>query len=101
VTLTNAATARLDAWVDFNSNGVFDHPSEQIFNSLVIVAGVNPLTFGVPVTAVSVVTYARFRVSPNGGLTPRASAAPGKSRTTRSRSRKLSSSTTATRRSRT
>ena len=70
VTLTNAAAAQLDAWVDFNLNGVFDHPSEQIFDSVGIVAGPNPLTFSVPATAVPAVTYARFRVSVGGGLTP-------------------------------
>ena len=70
VTLSNAATAQLDAWVDFNSNGVFDHPSEQILASAGIVAGANTLTFSVPVTAVPAVTHARFRVSVGGGLTP-------------------------------
>lgn len=70
VTLSNAAAARLDAWVDFNLNGVFDHPSEQVFSSVPIVAGVNPLTFLVPTTAVPGGSYARFRVSPTGGLTP-------------------------------
>ncbi|MCA9215048.1 MAG: hypothetical protein KDB27_18390 [Planctomycetales bacterium] len=69
VTLSNAATARLDAWVDFNGNGVFDHPAEQIFNSTLLVSGANNLSFAVPLTTVFN-TFARFRVTPNGFASP-------------------------------
>jgi len=55
VTLSNAVTAKLDAWVDFNSNGVFDHPSEQIFSSAPLGTGANSLPFSVPLTAIRAV----------------------------------------------
>ena len=70
VVLSNASSARLDAWIDFNANGVFDHPTEQIFSSVALVSGTNSLTFPVPVTAIPGGSYARFRVSSSGGLTP-------------------------------
>ena len=60
--MATPASARLDAWIDFNINGVFD-PAEQIFSSATILAGTNTLTFAVPVTAVAGGSYARFRVS--------------------------------------
>ncbi|MBL7187982.1 MAG: tandem-95 repeat protein [Phycisphaerae bacterium] len=63
----------LDAWIDFNGNGVFDHPSEHLWGgtSQSLTAGANlPLTFMVPDEAVPGPTYARFRLSNEGGLTP-------------------------------
>ena len=66
VTLSNASSARLDAWVDFNLNGVFDHPAEQVFSSMPISLGVNPLTFPVPLAATAGVR------TPDSGLVPAA-----------------------------
>jgi hypothetical protein len=60
----------LDAWIDFDTNGVFDHPGEQIFVSVPLVPGPNPLSFPVPAGATPGLTYARFRLSINGGLPP-------------------------------
>jgi len=63
----------LDGWIDFNANGLFDHPAEHLFGgaSLVITPGPNPpIGFPVPATAVMGTTYARFRLSSTGGLTP-------------------------------
>ncbi|MCA9149840.1 MAG: hypothetical protein KDA92_11095, partial [Planctomycetales bacterium] len=77
VTLANAATGMLDAWVDFNGNGVFDHPAEQIFSSTPLTPGVNSLSFPVPISAVPGGTHARFRVSTTGGLTPVGYGGPG------------------------
>jgi len=64
----------LDAWIDFNDNKSFDHPGEHLFGgtSQALTPGINPpLSFTVPVTATTgITTYARFRLSINGGLTP-------------------------------
>ena len=68
---------RIDAWVDFNGDGVWDHPGEQIFSSHPVVAGVNSLSFLIPPTAAAGGTYARFRISSGGGLAPGGGASDG------------------------
>jgi hypothetical protein len=68
VTLTGQA-GKLDAWIDFNGNGKFD-AIEKIFNSQAIVNGANALTFSVPEGAKTGTTFARYRLSVEGGLTP-------------------------------
>ena len=63
----------LDVWFDFDANGVFDHPAEHLFGgtSLAIAPGPNPpVSFPVPSGAVMGPTFARFRLSINGGLLP-------------------------------
>ncbi|MBW2996190.1 hypothetical protein KY332_02700 [Candidatus Woesearchaeota archaeon] len=69
ITVTAPQGGLLDAWIDFNQNGVFDHPAEQIFASQPV-AGVINLSFMVPCDAELGPTYARFRISIEGGLTP-------------------------------
>ncbi|MCP4169412.1 MAG: hypothetical protein GY758_01420, partial [Fuerstiella sp.] len=73
VFLSNALSAYVDAWVDFNQDGVFDNSAgspEIIFSSQPILTGTNSLSFPVPSSALSGGTYARFRVSTTGGLAP-------------------------------
>lgn len=61
----------LDAWIDFDGNGVFDHPGEQIFPSVWLNPGAgNILAFVVPAGAQPGTTYARFRLSMAGSLGP-------------------------------
>ena len=67
----------LDAWVDFNQNGLLGDAGEQIFTSQPLVAGVNALNFAIPVTASAGNTYSRFRCSSAGGLAPTGVAADG------------------------
>ena len=50
----------LNAWIDFNRNGVFDS-GEKIFSDQSLKEGVHELTFTVPTTAVPGLSYARFR----------------------------------------
>ncbi len=69
--------AKLDGWVDFNGDGSFGGPGEQIFDSLDVIEGANPLSFVVPEGAIAGDTYARFRLSSAGGLAPIGSAADG------------------------
>ncbi len=60
---------KLDAWIDFNDDGDWADPDEQIFSSRPLTAGANPLTFDVPALAtVTDQTFARFRFSSAGGL---------------------------------
>ncbi|MEZ6115614.1 MAG: GEVED domain-containing protein [Pirellulaceae bacterium] len=70
VSMSNAANARLDAWVDFNANGIFDHPLEQVAAGFPLVPGSNSVPISIPGSATLGNTYARFRVSLSGGLTP-------------------------------
>jgi len=70
----------LDAWIDFDGNGVFDHPGEHLFagTSQALTPGVNfPLSFQVPSEATVGTTYARFRLSTLGSLSPAGLATDG------------------------
>lgn len=69
VLVNSTQQARLDAWIDFNRNGVFDS-NEQIATSLDVTAGDNMVFFAVPADAVTGGTFARFRLSSGGGLGP-------------------------------
>jgi len=62
-------SGKLDAWVDFNHNGVWER-SEAIFSSFPVSNGFNYVSFPVPPTAGPGSTYARFRLSSAGGLAP-------------------------------
>jgi hypothetical protein len=78
VTVSGVATgARLDAWIDFNADGSWGGAGEQIANNLAVVNGQQTVTFDVPADAVSKMTFARFRLSTAGNLTPRGAAADG------------------------
>ncbi len=72
VTLTGNA-GFLDAWIDFNGDGVWS-PAEQIFGNPApqpLVAGLNPnLCFSVPLGANRGPTFARFRLTLQGGQPP-------------------------------
>jgi hypothetical protein len=63
-------TCYLNAWMDFNGDGDWDDPDEQIFTDRVVAAGANPdLAFAVPASSVAhTETYCRFRLSTSTGL---------------------------------
>jgi len=62
VDVTANAGGFLYAWVDFNGDGSWAQPGDQIFNGVNIAAGNNPLTFWVPFSATpNITTYSRFR----------------------------------------
>lgn len=56
----------LNAWIDFNQNGLFE-PSEQIFADQKVLAGNNTLSFDVPSATYAGLTYARFRFTTQAG----------------------------------
>ncbi len=61
---------RLDAWVDFNLNGVWD-AAEQVFNAQPLAPGFNgPLCFPMPCSAKVGTNFARFRLTSTGGVGP-------------------------------
>jgi hypothetical protein len=66
---------RIDAWIDFNGNGSWLDPGEKIANSVTVSQdGENPepinIHFSVPADATPKITFARIRLSKNGGLSP-------------------------------
>ena len=69
--------AKLDAWIDFNGDGSFGGPGEQIAASVAVSEGDNLIEFDVPSWSASGQTYARFRLSMNGDLAPDGAAADG------------------------
>ncbi|MCC9658214.1 tandem-95 repeat protein [Rhodopirellula halodulae] len=60
----------VDAWVDFDGNGVFAASTETILDSVPVTAGENTFTIFTPDDATEGVTWARFRLSPEGNATP-------------------------------
>ncbi len=77
VDVQNAPTgALLDAWIDFDGNGVWD-ATEQIAASQAVVAGINLISFDVPANAQEGFTYGRFRLSTAGNLDPTGAASDG------------------------
>jgi len=78
VNVQNAPSgAKLDAWIDFNGDGTWGGPFEQIANDVAVVNGDNTISFDVPSWAINGQTYARFRLSMAGGLGPAGFAADG------------------------
>ena len=69
VNVVASAAGLLNAWIDFNNNGTWADPGEQVFTDKALVAGENSLVFTVPNKATaSDQTFARFRFSTQGGL---------------------------------
>jgi len=79
LTVTASQAGKLDGWVDFNMDGDWDDTGEKLWStSLDLLAGANSLSFSVPSDASTTsVTFARFRLSSTGGLTPTGSAPDG------------------------
>lgn len=77
VLVTASAAAKLDAWIDFDGNGVFSN-AERIADNLSVAAGQTRLEFMTPLNALAnVTTTARFRLSSLGGLGPTGVASNG------------------------
>ena len=69
--------ARLDAWIDFNGDGSWGGPAEQIASGVTVVNGNNTIAFDVPSEAKDGTTFARFRLSTVGNFGPEGIAADG------------------------
>ena len=77
IELQNAANALVDAWIDFNGNGIWES-SEQILSNVDVIGGLQTLNYPVPSSGVAAGnTFARVRVSSNGGLQPTGEASDG------------------------
>lgn len=65
-------TGYLQGWIDFNADGDWDDPGEQVVRNALLAPGENTLTFLVPASAgvldADVIRYARFRYGPEMDL---------------------------------
>lgn len=66
--VTASTAGFLDAWIDFNGNGTWNDPGEQVASSRALVAGVNAVLITIASGAVPGTRMARFRFSTAGGL---------------------------------
>lgn len=63
IKIVSSLPGRLNAWVDFNSDGVWSNNEEWIFQNHSLSGGDNFLSFNIPEAALTAWTYARFRLS--------------------------------------
>ncbi|MDG2382511.1 MAG: GEVED domain-containing protein [Pirellulaceae bacterium] len=70
VTISNGehSAGVLQAWIDFDSDGAWTTPGEQIFVDQAVVEGVNSLRFDVPAWATLGESFARFRYGYDRGI---------------------------------
>ncbi|MCA9441848.1 MAG: PD40 domain-containing protein [Candidatus Omnitrophica bacterium] len=77
----SGGSANLFGWIDFDRNGVFDHPGEQVANGMGAFAGLadGPVSvpFTVPGTAPTGNTYSRWRVTTDSAVGPEGEASDG------------------------
>ena len=78
VDVQNGTNAKVDAWLDFDGNGVWDS-SEKILDDVPVVSGLQTLNFSVPGGAAIVAgnQAARVRISSVGGLDSTGTAVDG------------------------
>ena len=79
ITVIASVAGNLDAWIDYNANGIWGDPGEQLLGGTIALgAGVNVINITVPAGTVPVLsTFARFRYSSSGGLSPTGAASDG------------------------
>ncbi len=77
-TIVVSQTGKIDAWIDFNGNGSWLDPGEQILTAAPVNPGPgNVFSVAVPPGAMPGPTFARFRYSTVGGLPPTGPAPDG------------------------
>jgi hypothetical protein len=78
VDVQNAAVgARLNAWIDFDGDGLWNRPEEHIAVNLAVVDGSQVVTFAAPPWAIAGTSVARVRISTTSGLGPIGAAPDG------------------------
>ncbi len=76
IVLENALSAKIDAWIDFDRDGVWSR-EEKILDSAVVSHSLQTMNYVLPDDLVTGETFARVRVSSAGNLDPTGSAADG------------------------
>ena len=67
----------LNAFIDFNQDGDWTDPGEQIFTNVDLSGGTQQLAFEVPEDATNGASFARFRLNSDGNLSSTGAAADG------------------------
>ena len=67
VTVTSSGAGFVNSWVDFNHDGDWDDPGEQVFTDAAVVAEANHLQITIPAGATLGSTFARFRLTGSAG----------------------------------
>jgi len=67
VIATVPGTAVLNAWIDFNRDGDWNDPDEQVFTDEAVNDGTNELSAVIPPAVTTGTTFARFRLTSVGG----------------------------------
>ncbi|WP_419580182.1 cadherin-like domain-containing protein [Stieleria magnilauensis] len=76
IDLQNASHAKVDAWIDFDGDGIWQ-ADEKILDDRAVIAGLQTLNYSLPATAPMGQAIARVRLSFAGGLQPTGAAADG------------------------
>ncbi|MCX8052831.1 MAG: GEVED domain-containing protein, partial [Armatimonadetes bacterium] len=76
-TFTVTAPGYIDAWVDWQGDGNWEQPGDQVFASQPVTAGTNTFTLVAPANARPGFTFARVRYSSVGGLSYKGAAPDG------------------------
>jgi hypothetical protein len=76
IAISVSQTGFIDGWIDFNVNGSWLDPADQILASVPVLPGLNNLSIVVPAGSFGP-TFARFRISTLGGLPPTGAAPDG------------------------
>ena len=77
INTTVPVSGTLNAWIDYNADGDWDDPGEQIITDRVSYGGNEDISISVPGTVTYGKTYARFRFSTEQGLLPTGAAIDG------------------------
>lgn len=77
LSVRSSGSGFLNAWIDFNQDGDWADPGEQIFTNQAVVAGLNLLSFSTPLLNVGGPVFARFRLSSDQNLLPTGQASDG------------------------
>jgi uncharacterized repeat protein (TIGR01451 family) len=77
VTVVASAPGLLNAWIDFDRDGAWTGPGEQVWTDVPVVAGSNQLSIQAPLSLSAGEAMARFRLNSSGGLSPTGLATDG------------------------
>ncbi len=77
ILVTPSGPGLLNAWIDWNGDGNWSGPGEQVATDLAVGVGNGQLSFQVPEGATPGTTFARFRISSAGGESPTGASADG------------------------
>jgi hypothetical protein len=66
--MTVAGGGFFNGWIDFDSDGSWVQSNEQIFTDVYLNAGTHELSFIVPPNSIAGISFARFRISSQTGL---------------------------------